>query len=529
MRSLTRVLTGVVAVGLVATACGGGGGGGAESKVKSFVVNINEPKALLPENVGESEGGAVDNLLFRGLTDFDPKTGKAIMMNAESITSSDRKHWTVKLKDGWTFSDGEKITAHNYVDAWNADLANGWSSSYFLTDMMQVVGAADVPKKSKTMSGLKVVDDKTFTIDLAQPNTNLPLILGGAGLDPLPDSVLKSKDWKAYDAKPISNGPYMMDGSWEHNSQIKVKRNPKYAGPDKGKADAITLKIYGNPDTAYNDAVAGNLDIVRTVPPDRLAAAPKDFGDNYIQTPSSSFNYYGFPMWRKEFKDLRIRQAISMAIDRNTINKQLLNNTVVPAKGIITPLIKLGHRDDPCGEPCTYNPTKAKQLYDAAGGIPGNKTTFWFNAGGGHDQYVQAIANELKKNLGLTVSIKSQQWAQYLQTMNDHKVTGPFRLGWIMDYPSPSDYLGPIYGSKSNPATGYNNKQFDKLVAQGDAAPTPQAAVPYYHKAEDLILKDMPILPLWFGKNQVVHTDHVTNLKFNAMGGLMLNEVEVKS
>lgn len=528
MRPMPRALAGVAAAAIVATACGGGGGGDTgRPGAKSFSVEIGEPADIIPGDVGESEGGTVVRLLFRGLTGFDPETGHAVDVGAESIQSGDRKNWTITLADGWTFSNGEKVTAQDYVDSWNAVLQNRWSSAYYFTDVLRITGAADVPKKTKTMAGLRAVDEKTIKISLDAPNTNLPLILGYSAFVPMPASVLKSKNWDAYKAEPIGNGPYVMDGAWQHNKLIKVKRNPRYSGPDQPGADAITLRIYNSFDRAYADAVAGNLDISR-VPPSRLTAAARYFGDRYQQAPSSSFNFYGFPLWRKEFKDVRIRRAISMAIDRDAIDHQLLGDTVVPAKSLVTPLLKLGHRDDPCGDACRYDPAEARRLYEAAGGIPGDKTTFWFNSGSGHDAYVRAIAGQLKENLGLSVTLKRQQWSQYTKTLDGHDVTGPYRLGWMMDYPSPENYLGPVYGTKGSAnGTGYSNPEVDRLLARGDAARTPQDAVVYYQRAEDLVLEDLPVLPLWFGTSPLVHSERVTNLQRDSMGYLMLDRVAV--
>jgi oligopeptide transport system substrate-binding protein len=532
MRSMSRALVGVVAAALVAAGCTGCSGGGDDGRdhqvrLKSFSVEIGEPADIIPGDVGEIEGGTVVRLLFRGLTEFDPETGRAVNVGARSIQSSDRRNWTVTLADGWTFSNGEKVTAQDYVDSWNAVLQNGWGNAYFFTDLLRIKGASDVPKKTRTMAGLRAVDDKTIKISLDAPNTNLPLILGYSAFVPMPASVLRSKDWKSYKARPIGNGPYMMDGTWQHNKLIKVKRNPRYSGPDKAWTDTISLKIYGSFDAAYDDAVAGNLDISR-VPSSRLAVAAEDFGDRYLQAPSSSFDFYGFPLWQEEFKDVRIRQAISMAIDRNAINERLLDDTVVPAKGLVTPLLKLGHRDDPCGAACTYDPVRARQLYEAAGGIPGDHTTFWFSSGSGHDEYVRAIARQLKANLGLSVSLRQQPWSQYTATVDDHGVTGPYLLGWSMDYPSPENYLGPVYGTKGSAnGTGYSNPRVDRLLARGNAAATPQDAIGYYHEAEDLVLKDLPVLPLWFGKSQLVHSERVTNFQWDSMGYLMLDRIQV--
>ncbi len=165
------------AVALAATACGGsdGGGGSAAGKPAGYVSMFNgEPQhPLMPSNTNEKFGGYVIDALFTGLVGYDAKGG-LIDMNAESVDTKDNKTWTVKLKKGWKFHDGTDVTAESYVKAWNwmANVKNKQANSYWFGD---IKGYEDVhpekgdPKKDEMMSGLKVVDDQTFTIELSEP------------------------------------------------------------------------------------------------------------------------------------------------------------------------------------------------------------------------------------------------------------------------------------------------------------------------------------------------------------------------
>lgn len=531
MRSSFRVLAGLLVMVLVATACGSGGGPGGEAHLKAFTAQLKEPVDLIPGGTNEVQGSAITSLVFAGLTSYNDMNGEPVNLVAKSIRSSNQKDWTVKLRSGWSFSNGEPVTAESFVGAWNTTVRNGWRNAYFFTDLLQIKGAKELgPKTERTeMAGLRVVDDTTFQIKLDQPNSNLPLVLGYTAFYPMPESVLRSKDWKKFREKPIGNGQYMMAEPWKHDDYIKLAKNPDYAGPEKGRADEITFKIYANPVTAYSDAVAGNIDVTQ-VPPARLISAPKDFPEHYLTTPGSTFVYLGLPLWLDEYKDIRVRRALSMAIDREQISSVLFNKTVTPAKGLVSPLIKLGRREDPCGADCKFDPVKAKRLFEQAGGVKGNELTLWFDTGAGNEDWIEAVANQLRRNLGVTVKLSGQDWAHYPDITNDHKTTGPYRLGWIMDYPSVENYLGPLYGSAgSSNGTGYKNREVDELLTKGNSASSPENGVPFYHKAEDEILDDLPVIPLWFQKSPYVYSDKVSNLTYDSLGYLKYDQVEVST
>ena len=217
----------------------------------SFTAQLAEPQSLLPTNIQDVESAQVASVVYDTLTDYDVE-GKTFNVVADSITSDDNQNWTVKLKD-WTFHDGTKVTAASFVDAWNygAYSPNAQvNSSYFSA----IDGYADVvsedpdgeegPKKaptpkSKTMSGLKVVDDTTFTVKLSTPNAQWPLQLGYQAFGPLAEACLA--DTKKCAVEPIGNGPYQFD-SWENNQQLVVNKYADYKGTP-GNADTITFKI----------------------------------------------------------------------------------------------------------------------------------------------------------------------------------------------------------------------------------------------------------------------------------------------
>ncbi len=545
--SMRRVRLGasVAALALALAACGGGDndgggttpGGEAAAAGGEFSLQISEPEHLVPTNTNESEGSQVLDALFTGLVSYDNEN-KPVNEIAESITSEDQQTWTVKIKSGWTFHNGEPVDAASFVNAWNygAYAPNAQGNSYFFeniqgyddlqsTDPDGEEGPKKAPTpKAKEMTGLKVVDATTFTVALKDKFSQFPLTVGYTAFYPLPKAFFGNE--KAYEEAPIGNGPYQMDGTWEHNKSITVKKYPNYKG-QAGNADRITFKIYTDVNTAYLDAQGGNLDIVPTIPPERITSARTDFPGRFFEGQSSSFTYIGFPLYNKKFANPDLRRAFSMAIDRDSIVRAIFNNTRRPARSIVSPVVP-GFREDACGENCRYDPAKAKQLFDQAGGYSGT-LTMWFNSGAGHDKWVEAASNNLRTNLGIQdIKFEQRDFAQYLPLLDDEKITGPFRLGWVMDYPSPQNYLQPIFGTTgSSNNFGYSNPEADRLIQEGNAAESIDAGIAKYQQAEDLILRDMPAIPMFFGLEQAVYSDRVANVTADAFGRIRLGDVQV--
>ncbi|MEU8433606.1 ABC transporter substrate-binding protein [Streptomyces sp. NPDC029216] len=538
MRGATSAkwVAGALVVALAATACGpedpkAGKTGG------HINVLLGEPQhGLVGQDTAESEGDEVLHALFTGLVTYDTRTSEPKLAVAESIESTDSKTWTIKLKDGYTFHNGEKVDAQSFVRAWNWG-ANQENNAATMGFFSKIEGSDELaPGKGRTPSakelkGLRIIDSKTFTVTLKAPFSQFRTMLGYSAFYPLPQAF--EADPKGFAEAPVGNGPFRMDGTWEHDKQIKIKRYDKYPVDGRAKLDGVTFKIYKDLDAAYTDLRKNQLQIVDRLPVSALANISEEFGDRYIYKPESTVGYLGLPLESnpEAFGRPEVRKAISMAIDRDAIAKTIFNGTRKPADDFISPIVP-GYRKGALGEAGTYNPIKAKSLFQQAGGIPGNKLELGYSDdGGGHKQWIEAVAAQLKANLGIETSVKPYPTSgALLDEVKGHKFEGAFRMGWAMDYPAAEDYLRPIF-SKEAIANGsnhgrYKSEEFEAALSAADRATDPATSLKLYQKADDIVIRDLPYIPVFTYMSAAAYSKSVTDVEVDAQGRMDLAKVE---
>ena len=521
---------GAASLALVLSACGGsttpsttpttGSGGGG-----TIIAYGSEPQnPLLPANTNETGGGRIMKLLFEGLISYDAQ-GKPVNQVASSIDTTDGQNYTIKLAPGWKFTNGEAVNAKSFVDAWNfgALIDNAQLNAYFFEPIdgyKEVHPDAEGAKATaKTMKGLVVVDDSTFTVKLTSPQASFPLRLGYTAFYPMPQSAYK--DIKAQGENPVGNGSYMLDGKWVHNVEIKVKKNPDYKGTLVAKNAGVDVKVYTDPSAGYVDLLANNLDVIDTIPDNALASFASDLGSRAINQPAGIFQAFDFPLYQPEWKGdnaKKVRQAISMAIDRKTITEKIFQGTRTPANDFSSPVVS-GYDPSICGEICVFDAAKAKAKLAEAGGFTG-KLEIAYNADGGHKSWVDAVCNSIKNTLAIDCVGKSYPDFKSLRDpITKGTMKTAFRAGWQMDYPALENFLAPLYakGAGSNDSH-YDNPAFDALLKKGDTAKTLDESIAAFQDAERLLVADMPSIPLWYSNTTGGYSEKVSNVKFDVFG-----------
>lgn len=545
MRGSTRLKWAVcaTAVALAATACGGGGsdsgGGGGASGIVS--ASWGDPQSPLePANTNEVQGGKVLDMLFRGLKKYNPKTGKAENMVAASITTSDSQNFAIKLNPGWTFSDGDPVTSDSFINAWNygALLKNAQKNASFFRFIdgydavhPEAEGAAST---AQTLGGLKKVDDLNFTVKLGAKFSTWPDTLGYSAYDPLPKSFFS--DHAAWLSKPIGNGPYTVD-SYTKGQTMKMRKWAGYKGPDPAQNGGIDLRVYTDNNTAYTDLQAGNIDLVDDIPASQLKNAKSDLGDRFINQPAGIIQTVSFPLYDAKWSGpnaAKIRQGLSMAINRAQITEQIFQKTREPASDWTSPVLGEagGFKAGLCGDACTYNPTEAKKLITEAGGLPGGQVTLTSNVDtGSHKDWSDAVCNSINNALGndkACVFNPIGTFADFRSKVTNKQMTGMFRTGWQMDYPLIQNFLQPIYYTNaSSNDSHYTNANFDKLINQANAEPDTAKAVALFQDSEKQLAIDMPAIPLWYQNGTGGYSTKISNVTLNQFSVPVYNEIKV--
>jgi oligopeptide transport system substrate-binding protein len=533
---------GAAAVVLLAAGCTSDSSKDEVTAPNAISIGIAEPESLIPTNTTEANGSQVLASLFYPLVRFDEKS-EPYVVAAQSITHDKaNKLWTVKLRPKFTFSNGEPVTADNYINAWNygAYKPNGQVASYFFSridgyaDLQSVDPDGSGPKKAEPppatkLSGLKKVDDLTFTIRLSAGFAGWESVMGFDAFYPLPKAAFASDGVlaDAFGNAPIGNGPFRMKGTWQHDERIQVEKVADFPGTVP-KVDGITWKIYKYLGDQYADLTAGNLDVETKIPLESLASAIGDLGPRLQKSPSSSFSFVGFPSYEKDLQKPEVRRAISMAINRQEMTDQIFRGAETPATSFVSPVVA-GYRPNSCGENCVYNPTKARELYTQAGGPP--SITVTYNADGGHKAWVDAMCSQIKASLAVDCTgVGLPKIADLLNKVRNRESVGLIRLSWTMDYPLMESYLAPLYTTDgSSNYYGYSNSAFDSLVREGSEAPTTAAAQKKWQQAEDILASDMPVIPLRFGQNVFGYSERVAGVTMDLYGKVDIYQVERSS
>lgn len=527
----------VFALGLAA--CSGGGdansnasgsnasGVAAGSSTGIISTNGSEPQnPLIPANTNETGGGRILDAIFAGLVYYDA-SGATHMDMAESIEpNEDSTVWTVKLKEGQKFSDGSEVKAHNFVDAWKKGASEAMLSSYFFEP---IAGSDD--EGAGDLTGLEVVDDYTFTVTLKAPAADFSQRLGYAAYFPLPDSTLE--DMETGGEQPVGNGPYMVaEGGWEHNAQIHLIPNPEYKGDNVAKNGGVDIIFYSSLDAAYQDLLSGNLDVLDALPDSAFATYEADLSGRSVNQPAAIFQSFAIPSSLEHFSgeegNLR-RQAISYAIDRDTITDTIFSGTRTPTKDFTSPVVD-GYNDSvPGSEVLTYNADKAKELWAKADAISPWSGTFSiaYNSDGGHQAWVDAVTNSVKNTLGIdAVGAPYPDFKSLRSEVTNRTITSAFRTGWQADYPGKYNFLAPIYGTGAGSNdTDYSSAEFDGLLQQAASASSNDEANSILDKAQEVLFKDLPVIPLWYSNVVGGWSENVDNVVFGWNSVPIYNEI----
>jgi oligopeptide transport system substrate-binding protein len=515
-----------IASALILTGCASdngdnNGGGGASMGI--VTAQNNEPQnPLIPAVTNEVGGGLVLQNIFAQLVYYNPD-GSLEMESAESIDSDDNQHWTIKLKDGLKFSDGTDVTAESFVKAWQYAASDPtFENQWWFANFAGYNDGGDDPDNPTVVEdslALEVVDDQTFTVELAAPQSDFPVSLGYQVFSPLPDSFYD--DPEAFGEAPIGNGPYKLE-KWEHDSVISLVPSETYDGPRKAQNGGLDLVAYGTQDAAYADLLSDNLDVIQQVPNSALATYKDDLGDRAVDQPAAIWQGLTIPSRLAHFGNdeegaLR-RQAISHAIDREEVTSVIFEGTRTPAVDFTSPVIDGWSDSIPGSEVTQFDADLAKELWSQADAISPWSGSFdiAYNADGGHQPWVDAVTNQIKNTLGIEASgISYPDFATLRAEVKARTIQASLRSGWQFDYPGAYNILGALFitGAGSNDGD-YSNPKYDELVNKGATAASVDEANDYFEQAQEVLFTDLPVLPMWYSSVNAGYSTLVDNVAY---------------
>lgn len=517
---LTRkALTGLVALSLTAGlgACTKGETEVAKATKNQVLLfgNGTEPADLDPHIVTGVPEHHIIAALFEGLVGEDPKDVSPIPGVAESWeVSQDGKTYTFKIRETARWSNGDPLTAKDFVYSWQRVLSPGLAGEYaymlFQVENAEAFNSGKIKDFSKV--GVKALDDRTLQVKLKAATPYFLGLLQHYSTWPVHQATVekfgkmdtRGTKWTRPE-NMVSNGPFTLK-EWELNKRIVVAKNPKYWDAAKVRLNEVHFFPTENIQTEERSFRGGELHVTNTVPLNKIDVYKKENPDLIRIDPYLGTYYYRFNTKKKPFDDVKVRKAFAYAIDRESIVKNVTKAGQLPGFNF-TPPNTAGYTPE---AKISYDPELAKKLLAEAGypngqGFP--KVEILYNTQEAHKSIAEAIQQMLRKQLNVDVELANQDWKVYLASTKagDYHLA---RAGWIGDYADPNTFLDMWVTDGGNNQTGWSNKEYDQLIEK--ASSTGDRAVRYdaFQKAEKILMEELPVLPIYiYTRTYLIHPD----------------------
>ncbi len=455
---------------------------------------------------------------FDGLV-YTDSTGNIVPRLAESWETKDNQTWIFHIRKGSKWSDGSAITAHDVVFSWQRLLDPEIGSPYssYLGSAF-VVNANDIlsGKKKKQELGVKATDDFTLEVKLEKPVAYLLQMLTHPTLVPISEKAVKKygDKWMQPDVF-VSSGAFKLS-EWKVNENVVGVRNPQYWDDKNTVINKVTYLSIVSEKADLNRYLAGEVDITQSIALDSFASLKKKLGDQVHIAPMLSTYYYVFNTKKPPFDDVRVRQALSLAVDRDVIANKVLGQGQRPAYDIIPPNTGGFNLIPPEAASWTQEQRikKARELLNEAGFNQDNPLQFnlLYNTREAHKKIAIAVTSMWKKHLGIQANLQNQEWKVMLDNMHQNKFD-VVRYSWTADYNSPMSFLDTFITGSSHNIPLYENSDFDQMVIKAGETND----IIYYQKAMNIFTNDMPIIPIYYYVSNKLVKPYVGGLYINSM------------
>ena len=536
MRLFQSIIPASVLMALL-TACGGG-----ESNVESgnrdgflHYGNGAEPQGLDPHVVTGVPENQIIRALFEGLAVKNPMTLEPEPGVAERWDiSDDGTVYTFYINPEAKWSNGEPMTASDYVWSWNRALHPDTGSLYAYM-LYPIVNSEAYSKREITdfeQVGVKALDDLTLQVTLNAPTPYfLQLMDHYSSFAVHPETLLKHgkmtdrfTPWTRV-GNIVSNGAFTLD-EWSLNRRIIIKKSEHYWDRDNVALNGVYFYPTENVVSEERMFRAEQLHYTQVVPLDKIPEYRKQGNTSYVQAAYLGTYYYLVNTDRPPVDNVLVRRALSYALDRDTLTRTVMQETAIPAYSI-TPPDTLGYNPPKLFD---YDPAKARELLAEAGypdgeGWPGLEIIY--NTQEAHRKIAVAVQQMWKKELNIDITISNQEWKVYLNSVSqrDFQVA---RRGWIGDYVDANNFLDLFITDGGNNNTGYASEEFDDIILNlAPKAKTRDERYGLFYKAETMMMNEMPIIPIYtYTSKHLVHPS-VEGMYPNLMDSLNLKYVKL--
>jgi ABC-type transport system substrate-binding protein len=503
------------AAGAATPATGGATGGGTGTPQKGGTMSVayqNDIATLDPAIGYDWNNWPLEKAVFDALMDYDKGTTLVPQLAAEMPKiNADATVYTFKLRPGVKFHNGRELNADDVVYTITRVLdpkTKRPGQGFFLT----IKGAQEFAGgKATSVEGIKKIDNLTVEFTLAQPDVTFlnVMALNFAFIVPK-EEVDKYKD--DFGHHPVGTGPFIFD-AWTSGQKITFKKNPNYFKSDLPYLDGVEVQIGATPEVNVLKLEKGELDLLGdTLPAAEFVRVSQDpaWQNRIVHRTQVNTSYIAINTQVKPFDNLKVRQAINMAIDKGQIVK-LMNGRAQVAKGILPPLMP-GY--DPNIKGYDYSPDKAKALLAEAGFANGFKTSIECISVDPEPKVCESFQNDLKK-IGVDLEVKTLANSTVIAdggTPGKTPLVWSGQLGWIQDYPDPHDFYGPILSCSSAQPGGWNwswycNKDLDSEANKALGMQDHDARMKAYQQIYQKLMDDAVWVPVYHLEQYIGHSD----------------------
>ncbi|MDR1060360.1 MAG: peptide ABC transporter substrate-binding protein [Clostridiales bacterium] len=523
----------------------GEAGAGASDTELGFDMRMciaSEPQTIDPQLNTSVDGAIMIHHMFEGLMKWvDDGAGNAVLAEgqAESYDKAANADGTITytfhLRDGIKWSDGQPVTAQDFVNGLQRLVNPATAADYnyivggIILNAQEIMDSAD--GKQPEDLGVAAIDEKTLTITLVNECPYFIELLAFPPLFPTRKDLIDANgdQWTFDPATYIGNGPYKLT-DWEHNSYIYTAKNENYYDYGKLGPDTIRYVLMDDHNAILSAYRSGELDFIENMPVDEIPNL-KESGELVIADYIGTY-YASFQVQKAPFDDPRVREAFTLTIDRQNITDNITRTGEVPADGFVPSGI---NDANPSGDdfrtvgggwysinPEDYaaNAERARELL-ADAGYPGGEgfpvVEYLYNTDSRHQAIGEALQADWQRELGVTVTLANQEWGVFLETRKE----GNFQIarnGWIADYNDPISFLEMwVTGSGNNDAQ-YSNPAFDALIANTRSIADPAERMKALHDAEKLMQDDFMLGPIYFYTQKYMLNPEIKGMYYTPLG-----------